>query len=86
MPSGIYDRTLKPNQRVPLGRPVLLRLLPEHNAQLPRFRCETLRATLSTGACAVRWRAAEAERRMDTRQYSMCCGCEIGESNAKEAL
>jgi hypothetical protein len=53
---------------------------------LPFFRCTPYRASLSTSACAGRWRAARDAKGAQADRFEKCRGCPIGAAHAGEAV
>jgi hypothetical protein len=50
------------------------------------FRCEAYRATLSTAACARRWKEAQATAGHEAYRFNACRACAIGAAHAGESL
>lgn len=48
------------------------------------FRCDPLRANLSQGGCAQRWREAQAATGQLAERFQSCRGCAVGASHAGE--
>jgi hypothetical protein len=54
--------------------------------RLKFFRCEPYRATLSTGACAERWKVAQQAVGYDADRFEKCRACPIGAEHAGQPV